>query len=496
MERLGLVALVLGTVGAFAAYPSSPNYDTFYSLVWGRELAHLDGPSFDAFRAPTQHPLALVVGAALQPLGENADRAFVLLSLLSLAALVAGLYRLARDAFTPIVGLAAAAVLATRFDFANYAAQAYVDVAMVALLVWAAALEVERPRRGAPVFVLLALAGLLRPEAWLLGGIYLLWMLRGPQSTPAAVPGSRTRAGWVAWALAPPLLWGLTDLIATGDPLFSFTATTGTVEELGRAKSLGELPGALLSSATELLKAPVLAAGLFGLGAALRIAPRRSAVPGVLLAAGLATYLLVAAAGFAVIDRYLLTATAALCVFCGFALGGFTLLEGRSRRIWRAAAAMGLLAAVAFTATRIVSFRSFEGELAWRTEAHDDLERVLTSAAVTKALKNSRCGSIITPTHKLVPDVRWTLDLQEAEVVASSDPARAWETVRGVAIYPIGRRTVEKQGFDAAASPLTLVPAPGFRLIARVPRYAVFARCAPAPPFPGQGGRGRRILVD
>jgi hypothetical protein len=474
LEGLGLVALVLGAVGIFVAYPSSPNYDTFYSLVWGRELAHLDAPSFDSFRAPTQHPLALAVAALLQPLGEDADRAFVLLSLLSLAALVAGVYRLARDAFTPVVGVAAAAVLATRFDFANYAAQAYVDVAVVALLVWAAALEVERPRRGNAVFVLLALAGLLRPEAWLLGAVYLLWMLRRPS---ASVPARRMRAGWIAWALAPPLVWGLTDLIATGDPLFSFTATTGTVEELGRDKPLGELPGALLSSATELLKAPVLAMGLLGLGAALRIAPHRSAVPGALLGVGLATYLLVGVAGFAVIDRYLLTAAAALCVFCGFALGGFTLLQGRSRRIWRSVAAAGLLVAIAFTATRIVSLRSFEGELAWRTEAHDDLERVLTSAPVAKALKDPRCGSIITPTHKLVPDVRWTLDLPEAEVVASSDSDRAWETVRGVAIYPIGRRTVEKQGFDAAASPLTLVPAPGFRLIARVPRYAVFARC-------------------
>ena len=41
---------------------------------------------------------------------------------------------------------------------------------------WAAALEAARPRRGTVVFVLLACAGLLRPEAWLLTGLYFLWM--------------------------------------------------------------------------------------------------------------------------------------------------------------------------------------------------------------------------------------------------------------------------------------------------------------------------------
>ena len=46
----------------------------------------------------------------------------------------------------------------------------------MALVVWAAVLEAERPRRGVPVLVTLALAGLLRPEAWVLAGMYWLWV--------------------------------------------------------------------------------------------------------------------------------------------------------------------------------------------------------------------------------------------------------------------------------------------------------------------------------
>ena len=47
---------VVVAVGFFA-FPTYPNYDSYYSLLWGREV--LDGvkPHFEGFRVPTQHPL-------------------------------------------------------------------------------------------------------------------------------------------------------------------------------------------------------------------------------------------------------------------------------------------------------------------------------------------------------------------------------------------------------------------------------------------------------
>ena len=74
----------------------------------------------------------------------------------SLVVLATGMYRLGRAAFTPVIGLIAAALLLTRFDFPFLAARAYIDIPYLALVVWAAALEVERPRRGMPVLVLLS----------------------------------------------------------------------------------------------------------------------------------------------------------------------------------------------------------------------------------------------------------------------------------------------------------------------------------------------------
>src|SRR5690606_36976697 len=108
--------------------------------------------------------------------GEVGGRVFVALILASFLWLVWAVYRLGRVAFTPLVGGLAALLLRTRFDFAFLAARGYIDIPYMALVVWAAVLEAERPRRGASVLWLLALAGMLRPEAWVLAGLYCLWV--------------------------------------------------------------------------------------------------------------------------------------------------------------------------------------------------------------------------------------------------------------------------------------------------------------------------------
>src|SRR3954447_12660121 len=114
--RILLAALAL-VVGFFFS-PTYPNYDSLYSLIWGREILHGHTPSFTAYRAPTEHPLAIAFGAVMSVFGTGGDRLMVGATLASFVALVAGLYRLAAAAFTPLVGIVAAALLLTRFDFA------------------------------------------------------------------------------------------------------------------------------------------------------------------------------------------------------------------------------------------------------------------------------------------------------------------------------------------------------------------------------------------
>jgi hypothetical protein len=100
---------VLAVIGFFVR-PTYPNYDTYYALLWGREITHLHLPSFEAYRAPTEHPLAIAFGAFMSLFGESADRLVVLITLFALVALAAGTYRLARLCFTPLVGAIAASV--------------------------------------------------------------------------------------------------------------------------------------------------------------------------------------------------------------------------------------------------------------------------------------------------------------------------------------------------------------------------------------------------
>src|SRR3954453_1238531 len=208
---LALIVLALGTLVGFIVYPTYPNYDSYYSLIWGRELLHGVKPSFDGYRTPTEHPLARAFGALRSIVGNPADRIMVGATLGSFVVLAAGLYQLARASFGTLVGLAAAALLCTRFDFPFLAARAYIDIPYLAFVVWAAALESERPRRGTPVFVLLACAGLMRPEAWLLTGLYWLYYV-WPSTTTWA-----TRIKFAALGAVAPVVWVAVDALATGD---------------------------------------------------------------------------------------------------------------------------------------------------------------------------------------------------------------------------------------------------------------------------------------
>ena len=109
-------------------------------------------------------------------------------SLLAFGALVYLAFALGRELFSPWVGVVAALVVLTRPAMQRDALLAYQDVPFAALIVGATLLEARRPRRGAAVLVVLALAGLLRPEAWVLAGLYWLWMW------PACTWGERVQA--------------------------------------------------------------------------------------------------------------------------------------------------------------------------------------------------------------------------------------------------------------------------------------------------------------
>src|SRR3954468_14126353 len=172
------------------------------------------------------------------------------------ALIIAG-FRFAAAVFGEVVGWIFALLLLSRLDYGFLAARGYMDVPFLALIVWAAALEAERPRRGGAVWVLLACAGLLRPEAWLLSGAYALYLMWAERRLP--------RWTEIAWVLAAPLIWTGSDWLVTGDPLSSASYTTRSALSLGRRVPITHVPERLWHFMSALTKLPVLAAGVAGL---------------------------------------------------------------------------------------------------------------------------------------------------------------------------------------------------------------------------------------
>jgi hypothetical protein len=466
----GLAALTVAALVGYLVYPTFPNYDSYYAMLWAREVVHLQHLSFAGYRTPTEHPLAILFSIPLVLLGQGGDRVLVFFCVASFVALAAGLYRLGRQSFGPLAGAVAAILVCSRFDFPFLAARGYIDIPYLALIVWAGALEVARPRRGLPVFLLLTAAALLRPEAWLLIGLYWLWF--------AWKATWRQRIGYAALAAIGPLAWAILDWRVTGDPLFSLHHTGDTAEELGRASGLAAVPSSTQQFLVRLDKLPVVLGGVVGGALALWFAPRRAAMPAVLFLSGVGTFVLVALAGLSVIERYLLVPSLMVMVFSGVAVGGWTMLRKGTwtRRVWALGAGALVAFGVIFTVLR-VNLASIDSELRFRGDAHAALRHLLAQPAVRAGL---RCGAVSTPTHKLIPDVRWVADLGAGRVVARSDGSKGARRAaqRGVAIVVTGRGALARQVFvDSTVDPLVNLPPAGFRRVATSSYYAAYVRC-------------------
>ncbi|MFT4034954.1 MAG: glycosyltransferase family 39 protein [Patulibacter sp.] len=468
LERVALGVVIVAALLGFALFPTYPNYDSIYSMLWGREIVHLQTPTFDAFRAPTEHPLSNAVGGALSLVGTVGDRVWILLCIASMVLLLVGLYRLGRDLFSPVVGGLAALLLASRLDFAFLAARGYTDTAFLAFVVWAAVLEVQRPRRGLAPLLLLGLAGLLRPEAWLLAGVYWLWCL-GPASW-------RQRIVWALLVGAPPLIWFASDYSVMGEPLYSFTHTSDLAASLDRTKDISEVPVALVTFLVDLVKLPVFIGGLLGGVLGLLLFPKRSLLALLLLCSGVVTFMAIGAGGFSVIDRYLLVAAVMVMLLCAVALGGWSVLApGRARTTWMALAVVALVAGVGLTATRL-SLRNVVNELEFRGDARPALVQALDDRRTQAAIE--RCRTVYLPNHKTIPDVRWLTGLPADRVLARSDDRVPDQPTSGVAIITHQRRAIFNQVlFDETQDPALNLPPAGFEQLLTTRYYSVYAAC-------------------
>src|SRR5437764_2103821 len=312
-----LVAAALAGLAIFAWFGHAfLNYDTFYALVWGGDLPHGRAPQYEVPIAPPPHPRATLAGVPASLFGDGGADVMVALAILALGFLVVGLFWLGTELFAWPVGLLAGAIFATRVPPLDFGIRGYVDLSAVAFVVWAAVLEARRPRRGWPVLVLLGLAGLLRPEAWLYASAYWLWLFP-PRDLP-------DRLKLLALAAAAPVIWALSDLVITGDLLWSFHGTHDLAAHFARERGLSNVPSVLRHRLTILMRGPELVAAAVGLIAGFVFLRRRIALPAAIGALNGVAFLVLAVAGLSLLGRYLFLAGAVLSVFAALGVLGWT----------------------------------------------------------------------------------------------------------------------------------------------------------------------------
>jgi hypothetical protein len=234
------LAIVVGAVALrVASGVGFANYDTLYALVWGQQLTRGETPQYGIPIAPTPHPLVEALGVLTAPLGPHAsEQIAVALGFLALAACGWAVYRLGALWFNRPAGAVAALLLLTREPILSYGVRAYVDVPYLLLVLSALIVETRRRRAGAPVLVLLALAGLLRPEAWAFSGLYWLYL---------ALPLVRARRGPLA---RTPRTSGQPGAVT------ETSRAPGTITETSRAPGAVTEPSRAPGTITETSRAP------------------------------------------------------------------------------------------------------------------------------------------------------------------------------------------------------------------------------------------------
>lgn len=440
------------------------NYDTSYSLLWGSDLASGRMPDLTVPYAPTQHPLATLLGALLtlpglgeMPYGETATAIWELLGMLFLGILGWLVFALGRAWFGVGAGIAAALIVLTREPVLSYGVRAYVDIPYLCLLLGALLVETRRPRAGTPVLVLLALAGLLRPEAWLFSLAYLAWLHRHGE----------LRAAHLLAAASAPLLWALSDLIQTGNPVHSFTGTQDAAERLDRITGIQNVPATLPRRLGEILREPgLLAAAGGGLLAwfKLRDRARLPAAAGVL---AVMAFVVLAAAGLPILTRYLLVPGTLLAIFAGAAIFGWQRLERDDpwRRRWIGFAIVCVIAFAAFTPRQIHLLRNTHSALA-------DQRAILTEL---RSLSPDAAGGcpIGVPNRRPVPQLAlWTGNAPDSFRIAQEDRRYTLP-----AFSPASDRVARKFILDKKDASTYLPPAPEGAVQATGTWWVLTGRC-------------------
>ncbi len=404
-----MVALVcVGLAVLSLLLPSSPTYDPWAWVIWGREIAH---GQLVTTGGPSWKPLPVLFTTPFSLLGDDlAPLAWLVVARAGGLLAIAMAYRVAARLAGPAAGVIAGLALVLSAGFVFNAARGNSEGLLIALCLWA----VERHLDGRRVdaFLLGAAAALLRPEVWPFLAVYAFVLLRADRSR-------RTRAIVIASAFGVLALWFVPEYIGSGDGLRA--ASRARQPNLDALAFDAHPFLAVFERAAPVLTTPVYVGALVAVIAAVR---RRDRVVLVLAAVAGCMVIMVAAMTelrFAGNLRYVALPAAVVCVLAGV---GWVWLA-------RAAARVGGLAGVAAVAVGGVLLAM--GPVADDLRDLDrDVETIADEAAIDASLPDAiaaaggraavvACGPVITGAFQTQVLV-WHLDLHQTDVEVDSTP--------------------------------------------------------------------------
>jgi hypothetical protein len=475
-SRYGLIGLGSLALAALSLrFPSTPTYDPWSWIIWGREITHL---SLVTTGGPTWKPLPVIFTTLFSPFGQSAPQLWLMLAraggiaALGLASMLA--FRLTRTMTTRrwaavLAGAFAAGALFVLPQYVDYVALGESEGLLAAATLMAANrhLDAASPQALFWAFVVT----LDRPEAWPFFALYAIYLVRGDRTT-------RRRATVLAGLILP--LWFVPELIGSGSLIRGVQTAQHPRPE---AATFARCPFCteITDHALRLVAPPLWLAAIALLAfAAMRWrrgedgswAPIVSVIVGV----GAGWFLeeaILTQAGFSGNNRYLVGAAALLVVAASIAVGGAAAwaIRWMSRIAGASAIRFGAIAlAVAAAAgvvwaqgsgVHVVSFSPTVSSLRFQAKLRSDLERAVRRAGGPAAL--TACGPVQTNPSE-VPLAAWDLGLGLSDLASS----------RGAVII--------RSRNSAGAPILPALPSHRrYRLVAHVGTMAIFTSCGASP---------------
>ena len=455
---LAVVALLIGALSLLI--PSTPSYDPWAWIVWGREIVHLKlhttgGPSWKPLPMLFTVPFALFGNAEpnlwLVIARAGAFAAVVMVFRLSFrltreigsyfTQAPAGVSRLTAVAPALLAGLIAAVGLTLSGGYISDNALGYSEGLATALMLIAVERHLDGHRHQA--FAVGFFVALDRPEIWLFWGPYGLWLFWKDPSARKLV---------VALFLLIPVCWFLPEYWGSGHFLRGVNrAQHPRSNSLAFAKSpfLSELEDAAWP--TILLRIKIAAAALVGVVAVVLFrrwrhdglsalqAPQARAqwMTALMGVAGLAWFVVIATMtqiGFSGNNRYLVIGSS-LVEICGAVAWGwaaqevgnvFARLWSRGRQAastapgtvsaWSGLALVALVFAMlpSWVGNNLISIPRTHRSLVYQAHLRQGLNHLVAQYGAAKML---RCGTVMTEGFQ-VPMVAWALDVHTVGIEA------------------------------------------------------------------------------